>query len=126
MNSCLSLILINWLCFRIICTLIMCMILRDQKTQALWTESCRNRLVEMTKEFGYRVNKASLEQKRCCSHCCSNHVASVYEISRVLIERLQSKVSKNGRHAVNMLLVALIPRYKRSMHERKIGELSLK
>ena len=79
----------------------MCMIVEGQKaTQALWMESCINRLVDITKELACRGNKTSLEQRRCCSRCCSNLVAIADEILRVLTERLRSKISKNGRHAV--------------------------
>ena len=55
----LSLILINWLCFRILCALISASM--DQKAQDLWMENYSNRLAEMTKELGYRGNKKRLE-----------------------------------------------------------------
>ena len=51
MNNSLSLILINWLCFRLFCALIMCMIVGEYKAQTLWMECCSNRLVEITKNL---------------------------------------------------------------------------
>ena len=83
----------------------MCMTVGNQKVQISWMKYCNNRLVEMIKEHDCRGNKTSLEQRRCCSRCCSNLVAIADKISRVLtdkattdVKKLRSKVSKNKRH----------------------------
>ena len=42
------------------------------KAQVLRKECYCNRLAKIMKEFGYKEIEISMEQCRCCSHCCNN------------------------------------------------------
>ena len=95
MNIYCSLFLINWACFKLFCTYIMCIIVGDWKTQVLEMESCYNRFVETTKYIGCRGIETSLEQWRYISCCYSNPRAKIDLISYAITKTLQSKVSKN-------------------------------
>ena len=87
----------------------------------LQQQTCRN-----NKELVCRWTKTSLNQRRCCSHCCSNLGANTGKTTHLLIDKAGACNIK--RYVIwgfqketrgHMFLVALIAWYKKSTHERK-------
>ena len=105
LGICLSLFLMNWFCFRSLCTWLCPWLQVIKKSSSFRDGMLQRQTCRVDKELDCGWTKTSPNQKRCCRRCCSSTRATADKIARVLtdmvstydIKRLWSKVSKKGR-----------------------------
>ena len=63
----------------------MCMVIGDQKAQALY---CISGLAKISNNLFACETKISLNQRRCCSNCCINPRANTEKTTHVLTDKV--------------------------------------